>query len=217
MRPFCMPVGRFEKGKNLCYTEKMQEVGDLPQKKEDLRVQKTKKNIKETFLTLLEEKPLNKLHVQEILDRAQINRATFYKYYLDKYDLAEQMVRECMDTLMRMAEKRFDKEMNLSEIQMIILDIYGYIKANRRMVLVLWKSEGNSVHLYRDMEDLLRHLCLERLQEEGEDAPELQDYFATIYATLVLTTIKWHIERDRELDLQRMFRYVGLATQRVLL
>ena len=67
----------------------IQEVIDLPQKKEDLCVQKTKKNIKEPFLTLLEEKPLDKIHVQEILDTVQINRATFYKYYLDKYDLAE--------------------------------------------------------------------------------------------------------------------------------
>lgn len=151
----------------------------MPQKKEDLRVQKTKKNIKETFLTSLEEKPLNKIHVQEILDTAQINRATFYKYYLDKYDLAEQMAQECMDDIMGMAEKRFDKKIDRSEIQSVILDIYGCIKANRRMVLVLWKNEGSSVHLYRDMENLLRKLCLERLQKEGEDAPELQDYFVT--------------------------------------
>ena len=116
-----------------------------------------------------------------------------------------------------MAEKRFDKKMNLSEVQAVILDIYGYIKTNRRMVLALWKSEGGSVHLYRDMENLLRSLCMERLKNEEADAPEFHDYFATIYATLVLTTIKWHIERDRELDLQRMFTYVSLATQKVLL
>lgn len=189
----------------------------MPQKKEDLRVQKTKKNIRETFLSLLEEKPLNKLHVQEILDTAQINRATFYKYYLDKYDLAEQLAQECMDHMKALVEKRFDKKKNLPEIQETILEIYGYIKTNRRMVLALWKSEGDSVHLYRDMETLLRHLCLERLQDAGKDAPEFQDYLATIYATLVLTTIKWHIERDQELDLQRMFTYVGLATQKVLL
>ena len=195
----------------------IQEVTDLQQKKEDLRVQKTKKNIKETFLTLLEEKPLDKVHVQEILDIAQINRATFYKYYLDKYDLAEQLAQECMNNITTLAEKRFDKKMNLSEVQAVILDIYGYIKTNRRMVLALWKSEGSSVHLYRDMENLLRGLCMERLQNEGADAPEFHDYFATIYATLVLTTIKWHIERDRELDLQRMFTYVSLATQKVLL
>lgn len=195
----------------------MQEVTDLPQKKEDLRVQKTKKNIKETFLTLLEEKTLDKIHVQEILDIAQINRATFYKYYLDKYDLAEQLSNACMDTITTLAEKRFDKNRNLSEIKAVILDIYGYIKTNRRTVLALWKSEGNSIHLYRDMENLLRSLCMERLQAEGADTPEFQDYFATIYATLVLTTIKWHIERDYELDLQRMFAYVSLATQKVLL
>lgn len=145
------------------------------QKKEDLRVQKTKKNIRETFLTLLEQKPLDKIHVQEILDTAQINRATFYKYYLDKYDLAEQLAQECMNTITPLAEKRFDKGRNLAEIQEIILDIYSYIKTNRRAVLALWKSEGSSIHLYRDMESLLRNLCLERLQNETTNSPEFQD------------------------------------------
>ena len=189
----------------------------MQQKKEDLRVQKTKKNIKETFLTLLDQKPLDKIHVQEILDTAQINRATFYKYYLDKYDLAEQLAKECMDAITPLAEERFHKSRSILEIQGNILDIYSYIKANRRTVLALWKSEGSSIHLYRDMEDLLRSLCLERIQEEPGDSPEFQDYFATIYATLVMTTIKWHIERELDLDLQKMFTYVSMVTQKVLL
>ena len=189
----------------------------MPEKKEDLRVQKTKANIRETFLTLLEEKPLDKIHVQEILDNAKINRATFYKYYLDKYDLAERLAQECMDTIRDLIEKRFDEQKDLSEVQDVILAIYGYIKGNRRAILALWKSEGSTVHLYRDMEDLLRNLCLERLLKDAAESPEFQDYFATIYATLVMTTIKWHTERDLDLDLQRMFTYVSLATQKVLL
>lgn len=189
----------------------------MPEKKEDLRVQKTKANIRETFLTLLEEKPLDKIHVQEILDNAKINRATFYKYYLDKYDLAKRLAQECMDTIRDLIEKRFDEQKDLSEVQDVILAIYGYIKGNRRAILALWKSEGSTVHLYRDMEDLLRNLCLERLLKDATDSPEFQDYFATIYATLVMTTIKWHTERDLDLDLQRMFTYVSLATQKVLL
>ncbi len=193
------------------------EVIALLQKKEDLRVQKTKKNIKETFLTLLNEKSLDKIHVQEILDIAQINRATFYKYYPDKYDLANQLVKECIDNITMLVEKRFDKKIDLSEIQEIILDIYGYIKTNRKMILALWKNESNSVHLYRDMETLFRNLCMERLNDEVLENPKFNDYFATLYATLVMTTIKWHIERNCELDLQRMFNYVSLATQKVLL
>ncbi len=189
----------------------------MPEKKEDLRIQKTKKNIKETFLTLLDEKPLEKIHVQEILDAAKINRATFYRYYLDKYDLAERLTQEYMDTIAALIERRFEKKRSIFEIQAVIRTIYSYIKTNRRAILVLWKREGDTIHLYRDMEALLRNLCLERLNRDATDAPEFRDYFATIYATLVITTIKWHIERNLELDLQRMFAYVSLATQKVLL
>ena len=55
---------------------------------QDLRVIKTKKNIEESFLRLLEKKSFSEITVQNILDEALINRSTFYKHYSDKYDLA---------------------------------------------------------------------------------------------------------------------------------
>ena len=53
---------------------------------QDLRVIKTKKNIEESFLRLLEKKSFSEITVQNILDEALINRSTFYKHYSDKYD-----------------------------------------------------------------------------------------------------------------------------------
>lgn len=45
---------------------------------QDLRVIKTKKNIEESFLRLLEKKSFSEITVQNILDEALINRSTFY-------------------------------------------------------------------------------------------------------------------------------------------
>lgn len=55
---------------------------------QDLRVIKTKKNIEQSFLRLLEKRSFSEITVQNILDEALINRSTFYKHYSDKYDLA---------------------------------------------------------------------------------------------------------------------------------
>lgn len=57
----------------------------------DARVRYTKMVIQTNFVGLLKKKPLNKITVKEICALAEINRATFYKYYADAYDVMEQM------------------------------------------------------------------------------------------------------------------------------
>ena len=61
------------------------------EKKEDKRVIKTKRNLKETLIRLLDEKPFEKLTVTEICKEAQTSRITFYTYYGDKYDLLQEL------------------------------------------------------------------------------------------------------------------------------
>ena len=59
--------------------------------KTDLRIRYTRKVIREAFLKLLKEKPLARITVKEVCDLAQINRGTFYKHYLDCYDLMDKL------------------------------------------------------------------------------------------------------------------------------
>jgi AcrR family transcriptional regulator len=57
---------------------------------EDLRVQRTRKLILDAFIALTVEKGFAAVTVRDITERAMINRSTFYRHYLDKYDLLEQ-------------------------------------------------------------------------------------------------------------------------------
>ena len=59
--------------------------------KSDARVRYTKMVIKNSFVELLAKKPLTKVTVKEICELSEINRATFYKYYCDPYDLLEKL------------------------------------------------------------------------------------------------------------------------------
>ena len=51
--------------------------------KTDARVRYTVHMIQNIFLELLKEKPVAKITVKEICERAEINRSTFYKHYQD--------------------------------------------------------------------------------------------------------------------------------------
>lgn len=57
---------------------------------------KTKNAIRNALAEFLKEKELSRITVQEIVDKADISRVTFYKYYLDVYDLYEQIEKELL-------------------------------------------------------------------------------------------------------------------------
>ncbi len=66
---------------------------------QDLRVIKTRRNIMESFLALLKEKPLEEISVTEICDRAQCSRNTFYLHFPYKDALYEKVVDGFVDTI----------------------------------------------------------------------------------------------------------------------
>lgn len=58
-----------------------------PTRMEDRRIRRSKKLIQEAFLSLLTEKGYTDVSIQDILDRADVGRTTFYTYYRSKEDL----------------------------------------------------------------------------------------------------------------------------------
>jgi len=64
---------------------------------EDLRVRRTRKLLQQAFMELTVEKGFAALTVRDITVRAMVNRSTFYRHYLDKYDLLEQYMKEVFE------------------------------------------------------------------------------------------------------------------------
>jgi AcrR family transcriptional regulator len=65
-----------------------------PAQNADLRVRRTRKLLQEAMIALTIEKGFASLTVRDIAERAMVNRATFYRHYLDKYDLLDQYADE---------------------------------------------------------------------------------------------------------------------------
>lgn len=64
----------------------------------------TKKLIRSALVTLLKEESLDTITVQQIVDKALINRSTFYLHYQDKYDLFDSLVHELLNELQETLE-----------------------------------------------------------------------------------------------------------------
>ncbi len=62
--------------------------------KPDLRISKTLRSINNAFMELIIKKPVNKITVTELAQKAEISKGTFYLHYLDIFDLYNQLVKE---------------------------------------------------------------------------------------------------------------------------
>lgn len=84
--------------------------------KSDARIRYTKMVIRTSFLELLCKLPIEKITVAEICRLAEINRATFYRYYENQYDLLSSLENEMFEEIKKSAyEYRHDID-KLTEI-----------------------------------------------------------------------------------------------------
>ena len=59
----------------------------MTNKQDDRRVQRTKQSLYSALMQLVDEKPFDKITVQQILERANVGRTTFYTHFEGKEDL----------------------------------------------------------------------------------------------------------------------------------
>lgn len=52
---------------------------------------KTEKQIETSLLQLMKEQTFESISIRQLIDLAEVNRSTFYRHYLDKYDLLEKI------------------------------------------------------------------------------------------------------------------------------
>ena len=71
----------------------------MPEQKLSRKALKTKNLIKNALATFLQSKELKNITVQEIAEKVDISRTTFYKYYYDVYDIYEQLEKEVLSEL----------------------------------------------------------------------------------------------------------------------
>lgn len=71
------------------------------EKKVDPRIKRTRQLLQQALMDLMREKSFQAITVQDIAERATVNRVTFYAHFEDKYALLEYTVREMIRQRLR--------------------------------------------------------------------------------------------------------------------
>lgn len=105
----------------------------------DRRTAKTRKAIIEALAELLTEKELRSVTVKEITDIADINRGTFYKHYLDVYDLYDKMEQEILIDLGLLV-----LELEKLPADQVFTHLINYVDNNRAVFRMMFSPNNTS-------------------------------------------------------------------------
>jgi AcrR family transcriptional regulator len=91
----------------------------------DPRVKRTRQLLQQVFTKLLKEKSFHDITVQDIAQRATVNRATFYAHFEDKYALLDTYI---LEEFQRVISSRLPASSSLNEptLHLLILAVLEY-------------------------------------------------------------------------------------------
>lgn len=161
----------------------------------DRRIKYTKKVIKETFLNLLEEKDIKKITVSEICELADVNRATFYRYYLDVYDLLDKIEDEFIEELKSALSS--DNNYTISSFSSDLLKVF---LENKELVKILFNT-NNNIYFLNNFLEIAYEKCKERWEK---DLPEIKEedinYASSFIFNGALGVINYWVKNDFNKD-----------------
>jgi len=102
-----------------------------PPKGKDRRVQRTRQLLVQAFKDVTEEKGFEATSIQDIADRANVNRGTFYAHFEDKYALLENILREEFHDLLTRQLPPV-AEWDRKTVQRLIQAVFEYFHHMRR-------------------------------------------------------------------------------------
>lgn len=103
----------------------------------DLRIEKTRRAIRNALLTLLGEKELEKIKVSELCRLAEIDKSTFYLHYHDLTDLCHHLQREAVHQVL---SKFPDPTKALAAPEIAIKEIQEAIGSERPIFALLFSG-----------------------------------------------------------------------------
>ena len=142
----------------------------MSERKPDRRVRRTKMLLRQALTELLETKDARSITVQELTDRADLNRGTFYAHYRDVYDMMEKMEQELFEEISRLLDS-YELE-DLKDLTPVLTDVFRFVDKNRDLLPVFLERQATD-HFLMGLNQLIFDRCLYRwsgLFGLGQDA-----------------------------------------------
>ncbi len=175
----------------------------MESKKIDRRIQRTQQALRNALVELILEKGYPKITVQNIIDRANVGRSTFYTHFLDKDDLLVSGFHAWAFDLSRNVS---DGENAPGDGHIIhSQDFFLHADHHRDLYRAMLESGGGNLilkvgqeHIQHQIEAHLRELLGER------ELPIPLPFITNYLAGALLSLIKWWIENDIPYNAEQM-------------
>lgn len=104
----------------------------------DRRIRKTKKEIENALMELVEQQDFEQISVTDIADKADISRRTFYQHYVDKYDLLAKLEEGLVKDYLVILGNIDLEEISIDKQDNMVL-IFDFINQNRHLIKMIMK------------------------------------------------------------------------------
>lgn len=121
----------------------------------DRRVKRTKKLLRDSLFSLLQEKSINEITVTELTEVADINRATFYFYYTDIFDMLDQIQNEAYEMFEDVLQGTEESVNSPESFAKFIENILTFCKNNPAIARFVITREYNNNKVLKRIKKLL--------------------------------------------------------------
>jgi AcrR family transcriptional regulator len=181
----------------------------------DRRVQRTRLLLRQAMLSLILEQGYDAVNVQDITDRADVGRATFYLHYKDKEDL----LLEVMAGIVEAFEQRI-QQIPVEAWEMAegapVAQVFLYAGEHAALYRAIMNGQGG-FNISRRLHAIIaqkHRQVVEAQLARGEISPRVPiDFLCNYFAGSVLTLVFWWLENDQPYspdEMEHMFREVSL-------
>lgn len=163
----------------------------------DRRRRKTREAIFNAFTELLSKKDFHQLTVKEIIDEADVGRATFYSHFETKDFLLKEFCEELFCHIFDTENHRGHEHTHIFDCngsESVFLHLFEHLRKNDNNILALLSSQNNELFLKyfrNNLEGLIEsHLSLFE-SEKSKTIPK--PFWKNHIASTFVETIRWWI------------------------
>jgi AcrR family transcriptional regulator len=148
----------------------------------DPRIRRSKQMLREALAKLLSERDFNAISVQDITERATVNRATFYDHYPDKAALVQDMVGEQFDQILASRGLRFDAQCD-DALRAIVSAVCDF----------LLSIPTGCPEAHRNLETLLQTTVIDRMRSLFEAGLKAHSVSRDVDVAFLANIVSWAI------------------------
>lgn len=185
---------------------------------EDRRKKKTRKSIHNGFIKLLKDYEFEEITIQQIADEADINRATFYKHYEDKYILLNTIEDTEVSNMQKYMSYQKVRTLNFGDtdsinnlLKAIPENVMQLILNNIELYEVIFKMKRRSALEDKISEAIANNLKLVLGGKSEIDNIPFRYFHAYVAGSMVSIIKLWVLDENRipvEQHIENMFKIV---------